>query len=235
MAFCWLPNIADFFFSLARLIEDSERQLNSASYDSLEFLVRRLDEYERTSATLTSRFCETYDCVPAQQNTVADLSYLCNRVAFLRSHFQRSLDCEDNSVVVSTPGNIRPLQIEHCNRPGRPRLAITQGQLEALQRDSGFRWSDVARILCVSARTLRRRRHELGMLVESRQFSELTDTQLDDLTSKAGVTSYSSCRSEDGTRIPKTAWPRCSKNSRSACVTKGGSSHFCTEECSENY
>ena len=102
-------------------------------------------------------------------------------MAFLRSHFQRSLDCDDNSVVVSTPGNIRPLQIEYCNRPGRPRLAITQGQLEALQRDSGFRWSDVARILCVSARTLRRRRHELGMLVEGRQFSELTDTQLDDL------------------------------------------------------
>ena len=119
MAFRWLPNIVDFFLSLARLIEDSERQLNSASYDSLEFLVRRLDEYERTLATLTSRFCETYGCVPAQQNTVADLSYLCNRVAFLRSHFQRSLDCDDNSVVISTPGNIRPLQIEHCNRPGR--------------------------------------------------------------------------------------------------------------------
>lgn len=73
MAFRWLPNIAEFFFSLARLIEDSERQLNSASYDSIEFLVRRLDEYERTLATLTSRFYETYGCVPAQQNTVADL------------------------------------------------------------------------------------------------------------------------------------------------------------------
>ena len=40
-------------------------------------------------------------------------------------------------------------------------------------------------ILCVSARTLRRRRHELGMLVEGRQFSELTDTQLDDLIRQA--------------------------------------------------
>ena len=90
---------AEFFFSLARLIEDSERQLNSASYDSVEFLVRRLDEYERTLAILTSRFCETYGCVPAQQNTVADLSYLCNRVAFLRSHFQRSLDCGDEKML----------------------------------------------------------------------------------------------------------------------------------------
>ena len=45
-AFRWLPNIADVFFSLARLIEDSERQLNSASYDSLEFLfgALRMDE-----------------------------------------------------------------------------------------------------------------------------------------------------------------------------------------------
>ena len=31
---CWLPNIAEFFFSLARLIEDLESQLSSASYDS---------------------------------------------------------------------------------------------------------------------------------------------------------------------------------------------------------
>ena len=34
---CWLPNIAKFFSSLARLIEDLERQLSSASYDSSEF------------------------------------------------------------------------------------------------------------------------------------------------------------------------------------------------------
>ena len=44
----WLPNIAEFFFSLARIIEDLKRQLSSASYDSSEFLFRRLDEYKRT-------------------------------------------------------------------------------------------------------------------------------------------------------------------------------------------
>ena len=33
----WLPNTADFFFSLARLIEDLERRLSSASYDSLQY------------------------------------------------------------------------------------------------------------------------------------------------------------------------------------------------------
>ena len=43
-----MPNIAEFFFSLARLIEGLERHLSSASYDSSEFLFRRLDEYKRT-------------------------------------------------------------------------------------------------------------------------------------------------------------------------------------------
>ena len=33
----WLPNTADFFFSLTRLIEDLERQLSSVSYDSLQY------------------------------------------------------------------------------------------------------------------------------------------------------------------------------------------------------
>ena len=33
----WLLNTADFFFFLAGLIEDSERQLSSASYDSLQY------------------------------------------------------------------------------------------------------------------------------------------------------------------------------------------------------
>ena len=36
-----------FFFSLGRLIEDLERQLSSALYDSSEFLSWRRDEYKR--------------------------------------------------------------------------------------------------------------------------------------------------------------------------------------------
>ena len=45
---CWLPNIAEFFSSLLDLDLDLERQLSSASYDTSEFLFRRLDEYKRT-------------------------------------------------------------------------------------------------------------------------------------------------------------------------------------------
>lgn len=44
-----------------------------------------------------------------------------------------------------------------------------------------FCWNDVAHILNISSRTLRRRRHELGMHVEGREYSELTDGQLDNI------------------------------------------------------
>lgn len=67
--------------------------------------------------------------------------------------------------------------------PSRPKLAVSREQLEALQ-DCRFHWSDIGRMLCVSSSMLRRRRHELGMPVEGREFSQLTDTQLDDLIRK---------------------------------------------------
>ena len=45
----------------------------------------------------------------------------------------------------------------------------------------GFRWNDIAETLGVSDRTLRRRRHEFGMRVEGREFSLLSDAELDDI------------------------------------------------------
>ena len=60
-------------------------------------------------------------------------------------------------------------------------LAISREQLDALHRDCGFCWNDIARILRVSNRTLRRRRHEFGMRVVGREFSNISDTEIDNL------------------------------------------------------
>ena len=56
MAARWLPNAGEFFFSLASLIENAERQFSSAFYDTSEFLLRGLDEYERMLSTLQSEY-----------------------------------------------------------------------------------------------------------------------------------------------------------------------------------
>ena len=52
MAAWWLPNNEEFFVGLVRLLETSESNLNSASYDNAEFLFRRLNAQEKTLSTL---------------------------------------------------------------------------------------------------------------------------------------------------------------------------------------
>ena len=126
---------AEFFFSLARLIGNAEEELNSPGFcDTSEFLTRRLDEYERTLSTLLARFRESYGHLQSQQDCIANLTHLLNRTTYQRSHFQRLcfLYWDDN-----VQGNERRvLSSEHSDAQGRPsRLAISQEQLEVLQRD----------------------------------------------------------------------------------------------------
>jgi len=100
MAARWLPNHGEFFYSLGRLIDNSERQENTASYDSSEYLARRLDEYERTLSTLIARLTESETFVnvnnnvslPSPQATImTDLTFLFRRLGSLRSHFEEAL------------------------------------------------------------------------------------------------------------------------------------------------
>ena len=65
--------------------------------------------------------------------------------------------------------------------PGWPRVHVTREQLQSLNEDAGFTWSEISRTLGISERTLRRRRHELGMRVERKEFSSLSDSKLDDI------------------------------------------------------
>lgn len=175
----WLPNYAEFFHALGRLIQTCERQRQSQARDAAEYLVRRLDDYERTLSILLSRLEETYRNMPAVLNSFDDMRFLSFRV----SEFRQEFETMSNAMQDIEESNERHVQRsryeESTNRPGRPRLQITREQLEALHDEAGFRWNDIARILQVSSRTLRRRRHDLGMRVEGREFSDVTDDQLD--------------------------------------------------------
>ena len=165
---------------LRRLIESSEEQINSASWDASEFLVRRLEEYEQTLSTLIARFSEAYGQANSQQTCIAQLHHLLNRTTSLRAHFQQRclvywIEEDENE------GQNGILHLERSESPGRPRLAISREQLDALHRDCGFCWNDIAWILRVSNRTFRRRRHEFGMHVVGREFSNISDTEIDNL------------------------------------------------------
>ena len=67
---------------------------------------------------------------------------------------------------------------------GQPRFCLSQKQLQALHRDCGMRWSDISRTLGVLERTVRRRRQQFGMSVEGREFSNMSDYQLDEFAGR---------------------------------------------------
>ena len=58
----WLQGIKTFFMESSTVIARAQQQRNAtaAQFDSLEFIVRRLEEYERTLSVLTTRIEESY-------------------------------------------------------------------------------------------------------------------------------------------------------------------------------
>ena len=88
MAARWLPNVEDFFERFLRLIETSENNFHSATYDNSEFLFRRLDVHERTLSTLLTRIEQSYDGVPQVHDPTRDLGTLLSHTSNLRSHYE---------------------------------------------------------------------------------------------------------------------------------------------------
>ena len=111
----------------------------------------------------------------SQQTCLADLTLILRRTSFLRSNFERHCFLLEYEVDVSRRADRRSAPTERYGLQGRPRVVVTQQQLQTLQKVCGFRWNDIAETLGVSDRTLRRRRHEFGMRVEGREFSLLSD------------------------------------------------------------
>jgi hypothetical protein len=125
-----------------------------------------------------SRFTESYGHLESQRSCLLNLSYILDRTLSLRSHFERECFLQDD---VDENGMLNVnISVENSGLNGRPRFRVSHEQLQALHGDCGMRWSDIARTLGVSERTVRRRRHEFGMPVEGREFSNISDQQLDD-------------------------------------------------------
>ena len=75
--------------------------------------------------------------------------------------FYKTMHVDDNAGMLNVN-----ISVENSGLNGRPRFRVSHEQLQALHGDCGMRWSDIARTLGVSERTVRRRRHEFGMPVE---------------------------------------------------------------------
>ncbi len=174
----WLPNTEDFFNELVQFAANAEQ--NRTACDSSDFYCRRLEEYQGTLNVLTRRIAESF---PMERHLLNNLEILLNYLNNLRRQFEAlvesyDLECDQDLLQESYRSTI--CVPEYRGRVGRPSMHVTPEQLNVLHNEAGFRWADVSRILGVSERTIRRRRHEFGLAV-GRQivFSDISDNDLD--------------------------------------------------------
>ena len=175
----WLPNIEGFFTSLDRLLESADGQRNTASYNSAECFSRRLRENERTLVTLTLRIEEAF---PNEVEVISDLNELVFLMNELSRDSDRILEDLERSTFTAPPSlNDRLSTVARNGLVGKPLLQILQQQQQTLHNDAGFRWADIGRILGISERTLRRRRHEFGLPVGvGENFTDVSNDDLDE-------------------------------------------------------
>ena len=164
--------IEEFFFFFLKLLVSS---LNvDVSFDTAEFLSRRLDGYERNLSVLFARVRKSF---PAEEELVADFNHLIQIVRQRRVHCEtlsfRSLVLKDEDTVQEAFVMVSRTGV------GRPRLEISPELLEALHGQLAFSWAHIARNLGVSESTLRRRRRLFGMPNNWQTFSNIGNDALD--------------------------------------------------------
>ena len=170
----FIPNVVEFFNTLLDLLNQSSAFCISG--DTAEFCSRQLEEYQRTLLVIYSRL-EEYRRDNLGQ-LIEDIAQLVGRrIERLEAFFN-----DEN--VMQSEGNqqFNVLGEVRMGYVGRPRVEITQEQIEVLRNRVDFRWADIARMFGISTRTLNRRRQEFGMpLGQEHNFSNLTDTKLDSI------------------------------------------------------
>lgn len=172
------PNVVEFFNTLLDLLNQSSAYCISG--DTAEFCSRRLEEYRRTLRVIYSRLEEYRRDTSGQ--LIEDIAQLVDtigrRIERLESFFndENVMQSEGNQQFNVLGEEVRMGYV------GRPRVEITQEQIEVLRNRLDFRWADIARMFGVSTRTLNRRRQEFGMpLGQEHNFSNLTDAELDSI------------------------------------------------------
>ncbi len=174
----FIPDASEFFNALLDLLRQSGE--DGLSGDTAEFFSRRLEEYQRTLGVMYSRLREYRPSSTEQLGE--DMGQLINVIG-RRIERLEPLYNDDHSEQSDAHENNEELPLGPFNSNscvGRPRVEITQEQIEVLRNNLGFKWTDIARMFGVSSRTLNRRRQEIGMAVgHEHNFSPLTDNELD--------------------------------------------------------
>ena len=160
--------------------------LHQHSYDPniAERLVIRGEEYLELLQVLYMRCEQAMD----SQEAVEDLWTLFNMVQRKLTPYIDLLNSNQRDDIPSIlngslASSVSTVLLPARSGPGRPKMFVSRAQLESLF-ELGFTYAKVAKMLCMSERTLQRRRSELGLPVgQSLLYSPLSDEDLDEVVS----------------------------------------------------
>ena len=131
--------------------------LKNIEDDRADFFARRIDEHEQTVRPLAARLLEA---APGEHNLHDNIAQLLDISSIIRARLQnRSIERENRETGIDNESY--SATVERSDSQGRPRLAVNTSNAHDL-RQLGFTCTDIAQMLGVSSRTLRRRRHESG-------------------------------------------------------------------------
>ena len=161
-------------FTLPSLLCEMERHYLSDNIDICGSFARRGEDFIGLL-----RVCSS---VLARQNNQTfsltwELQELISRLESNVFHFQARHDflLEGGSLVLPQSYTCETVQ---NGIQGRPIYKITKFQIWGL-RSVGFTWRKIASFFCVSERTMRRRRQEMGWPTRAQEFSQISDDTLD--------------------------------------------------------
>ena len=154
-----IPNADEFFeatlLSLLQQYRDCLHE-NSGGGDA-EFLARRLEEYQRTLRVTYGRVRESDQENQPTQDLERLMQVIATRLQSVVALYS-DIYYQGSTEQSNTLENSLLFALERSGNVGRPRYEIRQEQIHGLRESLGFRWVDFARMLGMSARTLRRRR-----------------------------------------------------------------------------
>ena len=170
--------MASFWDDCTAFFEQLQRHFNTNDVLLADRLATRGHDYVHVISVIRSRVAtatsEHDDTQQLIQQMVSDLSAVGQELEDMVEHFEAISIGPDN---MQNAGARVILETTRTGTPGRPPYVIPRAQIEAMV-DLGLNYEQMAQILGVSSRTLRRHRQQLDMPVGT-NYADISDAALD--------------------------------------------------------
>ena len=179
-------DVAEYLRQLPPFVALLDRHQHSCDTNLAEQLTYRGEEHLQLLLTI----CNRAEQLSLNSSPFSESRELHRDLWELFSLLNRKLGRFSNLVEGSLEGDVArtttlstTVSVVHRGTRGRPSFFISRTQLEAFM-ELGFSYSKIARMLCISERTLQRRRAELGLPVgRNMLYSNISDEELDEVVS----------------------------------------------------